>query len=286
MTKPGIPDAAREGNEAGLSAPDAPVAIVGMACRFPNADGLAAFWRMLEAGESGVIEGGSGLRRPGRIGELFPEGTGQPPGVPVRCLSRRARSLRRRLLPHLAGGGAVPRSATADDAGGLLARAGRRGHGPGPAERQPHRRLCGDQQQRVSRADPGEHPARRARRQPLFRHRHLVQHRDRPRRLRARPGRAGAGARYRLLVLPGRDPPGGDGPSAGRGRSRPGGAACTRSSPAGCWRCAPTRACCPRTGAVPPSMPPRMATCAAKAVGSWCSSALPTRKPTATASGR
>ena len=78
MTKPGIPDAARKGNEAGLSAPDAPVAIVGMACRFPNADGLAAFWRMLEAGESGVIEGdpGSGA---GRIGELFPEGTGLAP---------------------------------------------------------------------------------------------------------------------------------------------------------------------------------------------------------------
>ena len=49
-----------------------PVAIVGMACRFPSADGLSAFWRMLEAGESGVIEGdpGSGV---GRIGALFPD---------------------------------------------------------------------------------------------------------------------------------------------------------------------------------------------------------------------
>ena len=48
-----------------------PVAIVGMACRFPGAENLDAFWRLLEAGESGVIEGvpGSGV---GRIGELFP----------------------------------------------------------------------------------------------------------------------------------------------------------------------------------------------------------------------
>ena len=78
MTEPSHPDAARKGNEDGLPTPDTPIAIVGMACRFPGAEGLAAFWRMLEAGESGVIEGvpGSGA---GRIGELFPEGTGRAP---------------------------------------------------------------------------------------------------------------------------------------------------------------------------------------------------------------
>ena len=49
-----------------------PVAIVGMACRFPKAEGLSAFWRLLEAGENGVIEvvPGSGV---GRFGELFPD---------------------------------------------------------------------------------------------------------------------------------------------------------------------------------------------------------------------
>ena len=54
------------------------IAIVGMACRFPGADSLSAFWRMLLAGGSGVVEGvpGSGV---GRIGELFPEGTGKAP---------------------------------------------------------------------------------------------------------------------------------------------------------------------------------------------------------------
>ena len=49
-----------------------PVAVVGMACRFPGATGLPAFWRQLEAGESAVVEGvpGSGA---GRVGYLFPD---------------------------------------------------------------------------------------------------------------------------------------------------------------------------------------------------------------------
>ena len=53
-----------------------PIAIVGMACRFPGAEDIAAFWRLLEAGGNAVQEGvpGSGI---GRIGELFPEDTGQ-----------------------------------------------------------------------------------------------------------------------------------------------------------------------------------------------------------------
>ncbi|MCY4065172.1 MAG: beta-ketoacyl synthase N-terminal-like domain-containing protein, partial [Rhodospirillaceae bacterium] len=49
-----------------------PVAIVGMACRFPQADELEAFWRLLDDGVNAVTEGvpGSGI---GRIGELFPD---------------------------------------------------------------------------------------------------------------------------------------------------------------------------------------------------------------------
>ena len=48
-----------------------PVAVVGMACRFPGAADVAAFWQLLDAGECAVTEGvpGSGV---GRIGELFP----------------------------------------------------------------------------------------------------------------------------------------------------------------------------------------------------------------------
>ncbi len=50
-----------------------PIAIVGMACRFPGADDLGAFWRLLDAGGNAVTEGvpGSGV---GRVGELFGDG--------------------------------------------------------------------------------------------------------------------------------------------------------------------------------------------------------------------
>ena len=53
-----------------------PIAIVGMACRFPGAKDIAAFWRLLEAGGNAVQEGvpGSGI---GRVGALFPDDTGQ-----------------------------------------------------------------------------------------------------------------------------------------------------------------------------------------------------------------
>jgi acyl transferase domain-containing protein len=56
-----------------------PIAVVGMACRFPRAPSVVDFWRLLEAGESGVIEGvpGSGI---GRIGELFPSADVQSEG--------------------------------------------------------------------------------------------------------------------------------------------------------------------------------------------------------------
>ena len=52
------------------------VAIVGMACRFPGADSIAAFWRLLESGGNAVREGvpGSGV---GRVGALFPDDAGQ-----------------------------------------------------------------------------------------------------------------------------------------------------------------------------------------------------------------
>ena len=58
--------------EAGASPPECPIAVVGMACRFPGASGISDFWRLLEAGENAVIEGvpGSGV---GRVGELFPD---------------------------------------------------------------------------------------------------------------------------------------------------------------------------------------------------------------------
>ena len=68
-TDAGAPEASRRGD---------PIAIVGMACRFPNAVGIPAFWRLLEAGENAVTEGvpGSGV---GRVGVLFPDAEIQSP---------------------------------------------------------------------------------------------------------------------------------------------------------------------------------------------------------------
>ncbi|MFJ4359877.1 type I polyketide synthase [Streptomyces massasporeus] len=53
-------------------AQDAPVAVVGMACRFPGADGLDAFWRLLLAGED-AIGPGTGTRAGRRPGGYLPD---------------------------------------------------------------------------------------------------------------------------------------------------------------------------------------------------------------------
>ncbi|WP_338785107.1 beta-ketoacyl synthase N-terminal-like domain-containing protein [Streptomyces sp. DG1A-41] len=50
----------------------APVAVVGMACRFPGADGLAAFWRLLLAGEDAIAPG-TGARAGRRPGGYLPD---------------------------------------------------------------------------------------------------------------------------------------------------------------------------------------------------------------------
>ena len=47
-----------------------PVAIVGMACRFPGAPDIPSFWRLLEAGENAVTEGDPGSGN-GRLGKIF-----------------------------------------------------------------------------------------------------------------------------------------------------------------------------------------------------------------------
>ena len=47
-----------------------PIAIVGMACRFPGAPDIPSFWRLLEAGENAVTEGDPGSGE-GRFGRIF-----------------------------------------------------------------------------------------------------------------------------------------------------------------------------------------------------------------------
>ena len=59
----------RNGNSNGDPAGE-PIAIIGMACRFPGANDLDSFWRLLLEGKNSVTEGdpGSGV---GRMGDLF-----------------------------------------------------------------------------------------------------------------------------------------------------------------------------------------------------------------------
>ena len=55
-----------------------PVAVVGMACKFPGAPDIASLWRLLERGGNAITEGdpGSGI---GRIGQFYPKSAAQYP---------------------------------------------------------------------------------------------------------------------------------------------------------------------------------------------------------------
>ena len=52
--------------------PGEPIAIVGMACRFPGSERLSDFWQQLITGENLVVEGPPGSVV-GRAGRLFPD---------------------------------------------------------------------------------------------------------------------------------------------------------------------------------------------------------------------
>ena len=64
------PTVAHRGGASAVSPPGCPIAIVGMACRFPGANSISEFWDLLESGGNAVseIEPGSGNRR---VDELF-----------------------------------------------------------------------------------------------------------------------------------------------------------------------------------------------------------------------
>ena len=186
-----------------------------MACRFPGADGIPAFWRLLDDGVNAVQEGepGSGV---GRVGALFPSADVQAVacrfGAYLDGLDQFDAAFFR-ISPVEA---QPPRPAAAAHAGDVLAGARGRGDGPRGLEGQPHRGLRGDQQQRVPQSHPGGQRHGRARGQPLHRHRHLVQHRHRAGGLRAGSGGPGDGGGHRVLVVAGGDAPGGDGAPARR----------------------------------------------------------------------
>ena len=66
------PHAPTEARQPQRSEADEPIAIVGIACRFPGARDLPDFWSLLERGGNAVSEGepGSGV---GRMGEMYPD---------------------------------------------------------------------------------------------------------------------------------------------------------------------------------------------------------------------
>ena len=54
----------------GLPGPGEPIAVIGMACRFPGAPDIPAFWDLLQAGGNSITEAGPGSGN-GRLAELF-----------------------------------------------------------------------------------------------------------------------------------------------------------------------------------------------------------------------
>ena len=63
------------GNGEGEGQATEPVAIVGMACKFPGAADLDAFWRLLVEGRNTVTEGNPGSGE--RLADLFNDPDGQ-----------------------------------------------------------------------------------------------------------------------------------------------------------------------------------------------------------------
>ena len=73
--QPAFRSPVREGNASRVGEP---IAVVGMACKFPGAPDVEALWRLLAAGENAITEGdpGSGV---GRIGQFYPKSAAQYP---------------------------------------------------------------------------------------------------------------------------------------------------------------------------------------------------------------
>ena len=73
MAKPDKSSIPPDLQESKRVAGDPPIAVIGMACRFPGAPDIPAFWHLLESGGNSISEGISGAGAE-RMGELFPGG--------------------------------------------------------------------------------------------------------------------------------------------------------------------------------------------------------------------
>ena len=108
------------------------IAVVGMACRFPGATDLAAFWDLLEGGVDAVTDGRQDAGSwNGAVGDPRCGGC----RVPARRLRRRNRLVRLAVLPDLPDRGAAHGSPATPAAGDHLAGPGGRRDGSGRAQR-------------------------------------------------------------------------------------------------------------------------------------------------------
>ena len=251
--------------------PNEPIAVVGMACNFPGAPDLAAFWRLLEEGRNAITEGvpGSGV---GRIGEFYPESAQQTPACRFAGLVDgidlfdadffRISPVEAQLLDPQQRMTLETCWKALEDA--LI--------DPERPARNAHRRVRRHQQQRLPLREHAGRTADGARRQPLHRRGHLVQHGPRTRGVRARdskgrrwPSTRRARRRCSRCTRPWRR----------SGATRPTctwSAACRRYSSDGSRSCARTPACSRRTVSARRSTHRPTGSSAARAAGWWRSS--------------
>ncbi|CAM5317439.1 hypothetical protein SHIRM173S_10150 [Streptomyces hirsutus] len=255
------------------SAPDGttamPIAVIGMAGRFPGVENLTALWDVVAAGQDRV---GPVPARTGPNCSPILGCAGYAPDSWTASPSSTASRLR-----DLAARGRVHGPAATALAGGHLGGPAGRRPPPGRAGRHGHRSVRGRRHRRLQRADgvPG-------------RRRGTHGHRSRPRRPRqpglppARPAWPQRGPGHRVLQFAGRRAPRGTGPAARR--LRPGRRRGRQPDP----EPRPLRHVHPgrhaqRTGPdLPPSTTPPTDTSAARVSGPWSSSRCTVRWRTAT----
>ena len=179
-----------------------PIAIIGAGCRLPGGvDSPDAYWELLRAGRRRGRTDPS--RAVGRRRLLRPRPGGARHHVhrPGRVRALAGRSLRRRVLRHLAARGQPARSAATAAPRGRVGGAGARRHGARRPGRLVDRRLRGHGHERLRQ--PADARWRRRGHRRVLRHGRGLLRGGGADLLPARAARADAHARHRVLLVPG-----------------------------------------------------------------------------------